>query len=375
MISMVLRFLLPSSKDHFVVRWDYRAAEKQSSNNNSTLKFLSLKAGTIVRLIKFHRILNDESGKKIQHIAEISIVINPFRKGFIHIAFLQPLFPFGFPVSSAGFEYQKYYGIDERLWDCRWYLAFANPIYVSIKLRTDSSVPFGSFVVIGNSEMDSRTKKHWKHLLLIVKWFSGSLATFLQEYKRNLLHSEYYNGTAVTSKDRRQLDVAASNGIAFIPIHRTQTGKFYICNEKVFSSIFSLLSFYFGRRLPLNIGPPLTLTQPFQILDKPARGLPPHCHKKPGAEYKMPTNCCGLFVQNGMNKHRFLTSFEIDKESSSLNGKTFYGIVRDGNESAEIAAVKLLNKYWFDQGSFTADLSLLKLSERKNNEALKAQNR
>uniref|UniRef100_A0A914Z0V5 Non-specific protein-tyrosine kinase n=1 Tax=Panagrolaimus superbus TaxID=310955 RepID=A0A914Z0V5_9BILA len=370
---MVLRFLMSSSKDHFVVRWDYRATEKR---NNSATKFISLKAGTIVRLIKFHRRLNEDgSEKKIQHIAEISVVKNRFQKGFIHIAFLQPLFTFGFPISSAGLEYQKYYGIDERLWDCRWYLAYANPIYVSIKLRSDSSAPFGSFVVIGNSEMDSRMKKHWKNLLLIVKWYSGSLAAFLQEHKRNILHSELYNGTPVTSKDRRPLDDSASNGIAFIPIQRTQTGKFFINQQKVFSSIFSLLSFYFGRRLPLCTGPALTLTQPFQILDKSVRGLPPHCHKKPGTQYKMPPNCSGLFVQNVINKQRFLTSLEIDKESSSLLGKTFYGIVRDGNEAAEIAAVKLLNKYWFDQGSFAADLALLKLSERKNNEALKPHNR
>uniref|UniRef100_A0AC34FJ79 Protein kinase domain-containing protein n=1 Tax=Panagrolaimus sp. ES5 TaxID=591445 RepID=A0AC34FJ79_9BILA len=243
---MVFRFLLSSSKDHFVVRWDYRAREK---SNDSSKKFLSLKAGTIVRLIKFHRRLNEDGceKKKIQNIAEIAVVTKSFQKGFIHVAFLQPLFSFGFPVSSVGLEYQKYYGIDDRLWDCR--------------------------------------------------------------------------------------------------------------------------------RLPLKTGPPLTLTQPFQILDKPVRGLPPHCHKKPGKEYKMPSNCSGLFVQNVINKQRFLTSFEIDIESSSLLGKTFYGIVRDGNEAAEIAAVKLLNKYWFDQGSFTADLALLKLSERKNNKALKSYNR
>uniref|UniRef100_A0A7E4W0N8 Protein kinase domain-containing protein n=1 Tax=Panagrellus redivivus TaxID=6233 RepID=A0A7E4W0N8_PANRE len=347
------------SGDRYLVRWDHPAG---------LAGFIALKAGTVVVLLQYYREIKDKT-TTAKHVAHVKAIIN---RGFVRAAYLEPIDSIGFPKSDAGRLFLRHFEIHPSLWDCRWYLGVSNPVYAGVRLRADSTAPAGSFVVLVQSECDTKYQKKWRGYLIAVKTYSGPTASFAAQQKRDDLHAKFYNNTPATNQNRKAVDfLFGGDGIAYVPIRRSKTGKFFISkvDKAFFSSIFALLSFYMGRRIPLKAGPPLTLTQPFQLLDQSVRGPVPHIAGKDGHVYKQPANCNGLFTHNQTNK-RYMTSFEIDRNCSSMNGRTYYGTVRYGRQFSQAAAVKLLNKYWFDPYAFSADLAKLKLDERSKNVTL-----
>uniref|UniRef100_A0AC34QBI8 Protein kinase domain-containing protein n=1 Tax=Panagrolaimus sp. JU765 TaxID=591449 RepID=A0AC34QBI8_9BILA len=164
-----------------------------------------------------------------------------------------------------------------------------------------------------------------------------------------------------------------------MPKNKVETDKFHVRwdHPADLPGLFALLSYYFGRPLPLkeNIGPALTLTQPFQILSKPVNGPLPFSEKNVCPIYSMPSDCTGLFMFKDAKRKNYSRTFELDETAAYRNSQTFYGVAKDFKGVGIRAAIKKLNKNWFDETAFRADLDLLDVKKRKTNDNLPEQNK